>query len=301
MSIHSIDSPRVYRVRITHTHIDIYILTHTHTHTINPLSPEMTQYQKAANSVCDPNGCCWGSWKDDGCEGTNRVYSSIVWNATVWEEACSTTPAGQICPNTARGALPLGPTIDAMKPQTGDCVNVGTSMWGKIRLPDPQCGAAPPVKPPKPCFDHTGEYGAYRPDLVNKGWIPTGTSFALIALNWIPVTGTGWTMIAGDPGRMRTVERIIPATYPGKLDTRFLYVVDQTQCASSKVGYLRYGDFVQLRSVNTSQYTRCASGTCSLTDDSGNCTNNDWHTFVITSFDNSKEIGDQVCFGESNP
>lgn len=171
-------------------------------------------------------------------------------------------------------------------------------MWGKIRIPDPQCGAAPPVKPPTPCFDHTGPFGAYRPDLVNKGWIPTGTSFALIALNWIPPTGTGWTMIAGDPGRMATVERVTPATYPGKLDPRFLFVVDQTQCPSSKVGYLRYGDFIQLRSINTSQYAQCGAGTCSLTNGSGNCTNTDWHTFIVTSFNNSKALGDQVCFGD---
>jgi len=254
----------------------------------------------ASNNSCDPAGCCWGSWRDDGCEGTNRVFSSIVWNAADWEKACTSTPVGQICPNTSRGALPIGADIDKMRIQSpADCVK-STNMWGKIRIPDLQCGLPPPVYKPTSCFtSSTGPYGKYRSDLVGKGWIPSNTSFGLIALNWVPNTGTGWTMITGDAGGiMQTIEHVVPAKYPAKLDNRYLFVADQGLCPTKSVGFLRYGDFVHIRSVNTNQYIRCASATCSLTSDQGTCAQNDWHTFVIKSFNNMKKDGDEVCFGD---
>ena len=252
-----------------------------------------------ANNYCNGPGCCWGTWKDNGCEGTNRVYSSIIWNASDWTNGCTTTSVGNVCNGDQRGALPSGPQFDSMKPLAADCQNKVTNMWGLVRVPDVRCGYVSPVIPPVPCFiTNSGEFGSYRSDLVNKGWIPSGTQFSLIAENWIPVSGSGFTFLASDPGRMTTVQNIMPATYPAKLDNRFLYVADQTGCPTSSVGYLRYGDFFKLRSANTNQYVRCASGTCSLTDDSGDCSNGDWHTFIVTSYDNSKANGVPVCFGD---
>lgn len=244
-----------------------------------------------------PGKCCWGAWKDDGCDGTSRVYASVIYNAKDWKNACMYTNAGNICPNTPRGALPTGSNIDQMRPASDDCITLSNE-WGKIRIPDATCGYAPPPQPRRACLGNSGPYGALRPDIANKGWIDTGTAFALVALNWIPAKGTGWTMIAGDPGRLTTVEQVVPTKYGGRLDTRFLFAVDPTQCASKGIGYLRYGDFVQIRSIPQAQYIRCASGTCSLTSDAGNCSPADWHTFQFKSFNNAKNDGDQVCWGD---